>query len=74
MGLPSPVTDATAIFHACLAELARMVRADIGPADGTREWEKVARVAIRTGLRTRDTLDERFFDALVNAGVYTTPC
>ncbi len=70
MALPSPCTDATAIFHACLADLARMVRADIGPADGTHAWESAARAAIRTGLRARDTLDERFFDALVSAGVY----
>lgn len=70
MPLPSTSTDATAIFHACLANLARMVRADTGPADGTHAWEQAARFAIRTGLRTRDTLAEPFFDALINAGVY----
>jgi hypothetical protein len=70
MALPSPSTDATAIFHACLSNLARMVQADTGPARGTHAWEQAARTAIRIGLRTRDTLDERFFDALINAGVY----
>ena len=70
MALPSPNTDTTAVFHACLADLARLVQADIRPADGTHAWAQAARTAIRTGLLTRDTLDERFFDALINAGVY----
>ena len=70
MALPSPNTDATAIFHACLSTLARMVQADTGPARGTRAWQQAARTGIRTALRARDTLDERFFDALINAGVY----
>jgi hypothetical protein len=70
MALPSPNTDSTAIFHACQSDLARMVHADTGPSNGTHAWEQAARTAIRTGLRTRDTLDERFFDALINAGVY----
>jgi hypothetical protein len=68
--LPAPNTDATAIFHACLSNLARMVQADTGPANGTHAWEQTARTAIRTGLPTRDTLDERLFHALINAGVY----
>ena len=70
MALPYPEADATAVFDACLANLARMIRADLRPADGTHAWRSAARVAIRTGLQTRDTLDERFFEALISAGVY----
>jgi hypothetical protein len=47
-----------------------MLRTDLRPADGTHSWENAARAAIRSGLQRRDTLDERFFDALITAGVY----
>lgn len=70
MALPSPETDTTATFHACLATLACMVQAEIRPANGTHVWASAARTAIKTGLRARNILDERFFDALINAGVY----
>jgi hypothetical protein len=70
MALPTPAQDATAIFHACLADLVRLVSADVGLGDGTRQWENAARAAIRQGLRARDSLHELFFDALVHAGIY----
>lgn len=34
-----------------------------GAANGSHAWRSAARAAIRTGLRTRDTLGERFFGA-----------
>lgn len=71
MALPSPCGDSHAIFCRCLAVLADLLGADIGPEEpGTREWSRKSLTAIRLGLRARETLPGEFFGALIRAGIY----
>lgn len=71
MALPPSVGDSRVFFYRCLAVLADLLGADIGPEEpGTREWYRKTRTAVRLGLQGRETLPDQFFDALIRAGIY----